>query len=140
MSKFFNDTMQGLLEASAMRYKSMQGEGKSRYISDYLMIGVDFSTHDEGALVVMRRVEDDTYVLNQFRNEEARELYNKLIGVKEIPYEAEWKYWDGWMSNHDKRIDDATCSKCGYEHTIVKGSPELLSDYCPNCNSKMKKS
>ena len=52
------------------------------FVSDCLMIGVDFSPNDEGALVVMRRVEDDTYILNQFRNEEARELYNKLIGIK----------------------------------------------------------
>ena len=111
----------------------------NKSVEDYLMIGVDFSPNNEGALVVMRRMEDDIYVLNQFRNEEARELYNKLIGVKEVSYEAEWKYWDGWMSNHDKRIDDATCSKCGYKHSIVKGSPDLLSDCCPNCNSKMKK-
>ena len=52
------------------------------FVSDCLMIGVDFSPNDEGALVVMRRVEDDMYILNQFRNEEARELYNKLIGIK----------------------------------------------------------
>ena len=52
------------------------------FVNDCLTIGVDFSPHDEDTLVVMRRVEDDIYVLNQFRNEEARELYNKLIGVK----------------------------------------------------------
>ena len=55
-------------------------------------------------------------------------------------YEAEWKYWDGWCSNHDKRIDDATCSKCGYKHSTIRyGSPDLLQDYCPSCKSKMKK-
>jgi hypothetical protein len=53
--------------------------------------------------------------------------------------EAEWKYWDGWSGNHDKRIEDATCSKCGYKHSAVKGSPNLLQDYCPCCKSKMKK-
>ena len=52
------------------------------FVNDCLMIGVDFSPNDEGALVVMRRVEDDMHILNQFRNEEARELYNKLIGIK----------------------------------------------------------
>lgn len=57
---------------------------KYENIEDYLMIGVDFSPHDEGALVVMRRVEDDIYILNQFRNEEARELYNKLIGKNKV--------------------------------------------------------
>jgi hypothetical protein len=55
-------------------------------------------------------------------------------------YGAEWKYWAGWCGNHDKRIEDATCSKCGYEHpTIRYGSPDLLQDYCPSCKSKMKK-
>lgn len=52
---------------------------------------------------------------------------------------AQWIYWDGWCGNHDKRIDDAVCSKCGYKHPIVKGSPQFLSNYCPNCGSKMKK-
>ena len=50
------------------------------FVSDCLVIGVDFSPNEDDVLVVMRRVENDTYVLNQFRNEEARELYNKLIG------------------------------------------------------------
>lgn len=55
-------------------------------------------------------------------------------------YEAEWRYWSGWSGNHDKRIDDATCSNCGYKHpTIRYGSPDLLQDYCPSCKSKMKK-
>ena len=50
------------------------------FVSDCLMIGVDFSPNEEDSLIVMRRVENDIYVINQFRNEEARELYNKLIG------------------------------------------------------------
>ena len=55
-------------------------------------------------------------------------------------YDAEWQYWEGWMSNHDKRIDEATCSKCGYVHPTIRfGSPDLLQDYCPSCKSKMKK-
>lgn len=55
-------------------------------------------------------------------------------------YEAEWKYWSGWSGNHDKRIEDATCSKCGYKHSTIRfGSPDLLQDYCPSCKSKMKK-
>ena len=54
-------------------------------------------------------------------------------------YEAEWQYWSGWSGNHDKRIEDATCSKCGYKHSTIFGSPDLLQDYCPCCKSKMKK-
>lgn len=52
---------------------------------------------------------------------------------------AEWVYWPGWAGNHDKRIDDATCSHCGYKHPIVRGGPHLLSSHCPGCGRKMKK-
>ena len=52
------------------------------FVSDCLIIGVDFSPREDDIIVVTRRVEDKTYVLNMFKNEEARELYNKLIGVK----------------------------------------------------------
>lgn len=80
MSKFFDDTMQGLLEAAAMKYRTMPKEENS--ISDCLYIGVDFAPNDDNTLVVMRRNGTNTYVVNQFRNDEALELYNKLIGVK----------------------------------------------------------
>ena len=52
----------------------------SESISDNLIIGVDFSPNDDDILTVFKIKHNDTYVLNQFRNEEARELYNKLIG------------------------------------------------------------
>ena len=80
MSKFFDDTMRGLLEAVAMKYKSMPKEENG--ISDCLYIGVDFALNDDETLVVMRRKGSDTYIINQFRNDEAVELYNKLIGVR----------------------------------------------------------
>ena len=80
MSKFFNDTMQGLLEAVAIEYKTIPKEENG--ISDCLYIGVDFTPNDDKTLVVMRRKGADTYVVNQFRNDEALELYNKLIGAK----------------------------------------------------------
>lgn len=78
MSKFFDETMQGLLEAATMKYKSMPVEDKG--ISDCLYIGVDFAPTDDRTLMVMRRKGTDIYVVNQFRNDEALELYNKLIG------------------------------------------------------------
>ena len=57
-----------------------------------------------------------------------------------VEWDAEWKYWEGWIGNHDKRIEDATCSNCGYKHPTIRfGSPDLLQDYCPSCKSKMKK-
>lgn len=54
---------------------------------------------------------------------------------------AEWMYWDGWISNHDYRIDDATCSNCGFKHPVVRGkdAPDQLYDYCPKCKRKMRK-
>lgn len=56
-----------------------------------------------------------------------------------------WIYWDGWCGNHDRRIDDATCSVCGYKHPTVRATkeewdtPKFLSDLCPGCGAKMKK-
>ena len=81
MSKFFDDTMQGLLEAVAMEYKSMK-ESKDKSIEDCLTIGVDFFHNDRGVLVVMRRKGDEIHVLNEFSDDEALGLYNKLIGNK----------------------------------------------------------
>ena len=67
------------------------------------------------------------------------ELFGESFGNDNC--EAKWEYWAGWMSNHDRRIDDATCSKCGYKHPTIRfGTPDLLQDYCPQCKSKMKKS
>lgn len=65
--------------------------------------------------------------------------YGMVSLVKPQKNKARWQYWEGWMINHDKRIDGATCSKCGYEHPTVKGTPKLLSDYCAGCGSKMDK-
>ena len=64
--------------------------------------------------------------------------------LKEELY-GHWIYWDGWCGNHDRRIDDATCSVCGYRHPTVRATkeewdtPKFLSDTCPGCGAKMKK-
>lgn len=50
---------------------------------------------------------------------------------------AHWKIWPGWEGNHDKRIEGATCSSCGYVHPTVRGSTDKLSDYCESCGSCM---
>lgn len=52
---------------------------------------------------------------------------------------AKWEYWAGWRSNHDHRIEGATCSLCGYEHPHTVYSPKSLPDTCPACNSVMYK-
>lgn len=49
-------------------------------ISDCLIIGVDLSPYDDNALIVARKKDDDIYIINRFGNDEALELYNKLIG------------------------------------------------------------
>lgn len=46
---------------------------------------------------------------------------------------------DGWEGNHDRRIDDAKCSNCGYKHPIVYGSTDKLADECSCCRSIMRK-
>jgi len=51
---------------------------------------------------------------------------------------ANWLFWPGWSGNHDRRIEDAKCSKCGYVHHTVYGSLDKLSKHCPDCGSKMK--
>ena len=60
---------------------------------------------------------------------------------------ARWIYWEGWVGNSAQRIDDATCSECGYKHPTVywkKGeqydsTPNKLASICPNCKSIMNK-
>lgn len=52
--------------------------------------------------------------------------------------EAFWKVWAGWKGNHDQRIEDATCSNCGYVHPTVYRNLNELSSRCPKCKSKMR--
>ncbi len=67
---------------------------------------------------------------------------------------AKWEFWEGWIGNHDMRIEDATCSNCGYMHPTVRrefvngkfnGSEtpqhvlNKLSDFCPSCRARMIK-
>lgn len=60
--------------------------------------------------------------------------------IEEKP-QAYWEYWAGWVGNHDKRIDDATCSKCGFKHPTVRGydAPDQLYKFCPSCGRRMGK-
>lgn len=58
---------------------------------------------------------------------------------------GKWIYWDGWLGNHDQRIDDAKCSECGYQHPVVRremgehyGSTiNKLARECPCCKAQM---
>ena len=51
-------------------------------VEDCLIIGVDFSPNDTDIMMVMRRKGDETHIINLLKDKEAREIYNKLIGVK----------------------------------------------------------
>lgn len=57
---------------------------------------------------------------------------------KDEPH-AHWKYWEGWMSNHDMRLE-YECSCCGHKGCIrghgIKNI-QFLPEYCPSCKSKM---
>ena len=50
-------------------------------IADSLSIGIDISSKDGNALVVMRqRGKDEIDLINVIKGEEVIEIYNKLIG------------------------------------------------------------
>lgn len=69
---------------------------KDKYISDCLMIGVDFSPYDYDTLMVMRHGSEKICILNGFRNEEAVDIYKELIGEKKrlnIVHCGECKFW-----------------------------------------------
>lgn len=58
--------------------------------------------------------------------------------IEEKP-QAYWEYWGGWAGNHDKRIDDAKCSNCGFKHPTVRGgnASDQLYKLCPHCGRHM---
>lgn len=51
---------------------------------------------------------------------------------------AKWNCWEGWSGNHDHRLEDATCSHCGYHHPTVYNNKDL-ADICPKCRALMEK-
>lgn len=66
------------------------------------------------------------------------ESKNYIFGKDEtLSKTANWEIWAGWVGNHNKRIEDAKCSNCGYKHPTVYESTNQLSRYCPNCNCLM---
>ena len=52
---------------------------KYKNIEDVLIVGVDFDSNS-GCLAVTRQKGDKIYVINLLHNDEALDLYNKLIG------------------------------------------------------------
>lgn len=74
------------------------------------------------------------------------EIQNKINQISNVKY-GRWIYWDGWKGNSGQRIDDATCSECGYKHPTVwrnqgeeyNSTPDKLADICPSCKAIMNK-
>lgn len=62
------------------RLKAKERLRRNTSVEDRSIIGVDFSPNDKDMISVMRRKGNDTYVINVLTDEEAREVYNKLIG------------------------------------------------------------
>ena len=64
----------------------------------------------------------------------------------EVVNHGDWVFWGGWCGNHDRRIEDATCSECGYKHPTVRWEKgdvnnesvlNKLAHKCPRCGAKM---
>lgn len=87
-------------------------------------------------------------------NEVMEQIYSLHVHEDDVKEQkcGRWVYWDGWRGNHDLRIEDATCSECGYEHPTVRwvqGDPRggaayeavlnKLSGECPRCGALMQK-
>ena len=53
----------------------------NKYVEDMLYVSVDFSPNDTDMLMVMRRKGDITNIINLLKDEEAIEVYRKLIGA-----------------------------------------------------------
>lgn len=63
------------------RLRAKEKMRRSTSVDDSLFVGVDFSPNDEDVVVVMRNMNNHVYVVNIIKNEEAREIYDKLIGL-----------------------------------------------------------
>lgn len=54
-----------------------------KYIEDCLVIGMDVSPMENNIMTVARMQNCNIEIINMFKDDEALELYNKLIGVKD---------------------------------------------------------
>ena len=53
---------------------------KYKNLEDGLLIGVDFNENDKNTLAVFRKEDEDLIVVNMITDDEALEIYKKLIG------------------------------------------------------------
>ena len=81
MSKFFDDTMQGLLEAASIEYQKKEEVKKP--IEDLLTVSYEEEYNGDISLLMVSRInrEDGSMkILKLFKENEADELYKNLIG------------------------------------------------------------
>lgn len=81
MSKFFDETMEGLLEAVAMEYQKKEEVKKP--IEDILTVSYEEGYNGDISLLMVSRInrEDGSMkILKLFKEDEADELYKNLIG------------------------------------------------------------
>ena len=78
MSKFFDDTMQGLLEAATIEYQKPE---RKKPIEDVITVSYEEGYNgDISLLMVSRKDQTGMRILKVFKEDEADELYRKLIG------------------------------------------------------------
>lgn len=68
---------------------------------------------------------------------EDMELIDIVNIINKEHIDAFWEVWGGWSGNHDRRIENAKCSSCGYTHHTVYGSLSNLAVHCPYCGARM---
>lgn len=114
---------------------------KRNNISDCLHVGIDFSPNDRDCVVVTRRNGDKTYVVNVLTNEEAREVYDKLVPSKKVSETTKLSERDSSkkiVKVYDKEMNTnyCLCPNChhylGWEHTVK-------SKYCSECGQKLER-
>ena len=105
----------------------------NKSVEDCLIVSVDFSSNDKNYMVVARRNGDETYIVNELTDNEAVEIYTKLIGKECESTEAEWVMvlddFDDGVGNREL----PHCSKCGrgvYRHDA--------GSYCPFCGAAIQ--
>ena len=95
-------------------------------MEDYLMIGFDHHPPDNTTLLVVRKREEKIIVVNQFWNDEAIKLYNKLIGDKE-------KYEQKKKRKYYRKC--GVCSKRYEQSEMIRTSRSPNGWLCFDCHN-----
>ncbi len=99
-------------------------------------------------LLPVYKINGDSYISRDYIKELINNFPKDLVeNSDEARHEkiGYWEFWEGWIGNHDQRIEDATCSECGYMHSTVRRNKgetankvlKKLATICPGCGAKM---